>query len=86
MQLREKYVIVSKIINKYDPEQLLAGGAPDDEYSLECKEIAAYEIDQLTVVELAQVICNVFSRMFATSYQLDYCTAMATEIKAGMKS
>jgi predicted acetyltransferase len=73
--------ILTLVINDFDPEQLLAGGAPLDEYSSEIRQIADFDIKHLSEVELAVVIRDIFSKMFSSDYKLDYCTKLAKTIK-----
>jgi hypothetical protein len=52
--------ILTKIINIWDPIGLLASGAPENEYSIEIKQIMDLSIQCKTEIDLARIIRQVF--------------------------
>ena len=58
------YGIVKKYIDKYDFYQLLALGAPRDEYDMESHKITGLITCDSSTVEIAQAIYKVMFRAF----------------------
>ena len=60
----ERYAAIKAIINEWDPEGLIAIGAPDDEYDVEINSIAwsGYRIKDAETA--AQVVREVFDHYF----------------------
>ncbi|OPH51881.1 hypothetical protein BC351_34265 [Paenibacillus ferrarius] len=52
---------LSQVINDWDPVGLLAGGAPENEYSIEVKEIAQKSLSCKSETDLALIIYRVFN-------------------------
>lgn len=59
-----KFEIVKKHIDALDPENLLAIGAPDDEYDLEIADIAWRIKNTMQTNEAADLIRRVFVKYF----------------------
>ena len=59
-----KYQLVKKAIDKLDVYGLLEGGAPDDEFDSESKEIADRLSESDSVIQIAEVITDVFNKAF----------------------
>ncbi|NOU92565.1 hypothetical protein GC093_04875 [Paenibacillus sp. LMG 31456] len=53
--------LLTQVINKWDPIGLLAGGAPEDEYSIEIREIAQKSSLCNSETDLAILIFKVFN-------------------------
>ncbi|OUS70431.1 hypothetical protein B1748_28475 [Paenibacillus sp. MY03] len=51
---------LTRIINDWDPVGLLAGGAPEDEYSSEIRVIKQQAANCTSEIELAKLIQHVF--------------------------
>lgn len=60
----DKYEIVKKQIDKMDCYGLLSGGAPDDEFDSEAKEIAERIEITMSAEEISEIIADVFNRSF----------------------
>lgn len=76
------FIMVKKIIDNWDPVELLATHSPSDEYDSETQEIIDAIINN-TVGEVAQIIQDVFINAFGNDFftrSLDECMAIAKEI------
>lgn len=80
MKDQKNLIIVSDEIAKWDPEFLLALGAPEDEYATEIKEI----VKTLHVIQdehsLALFIKNVFEKYFDEKYEFEVCLEVSIKI------
>ncbi len=65
IQTKSKYDIVKKYIDQYDFMNLLALGAPDDEYSIEVDAICERLSDKFSAKEIAQIVLEVFEYEFS---------------------
>lgn len=72
--------IVTEHINEWDPERLLEGGAPDDEYEVEIEEIAEAVVDSRDEIEIAEAIEDTFVHYFGREYSFDDCYEVANKI------
>ena len=61
----EIFPVVKKCIDRMDYYALLAGGAPNDEFDSESKEISKRIHFDLTAQELADIIAEVFNNSFS---------------------
>lgn len=59
-----KYQLVKKAIDGLDVYGLLEGGAPDDEFDSESKEISDRISENDSIIQIAEVITDVFNRAF----------------------
>lgn len=64
MSDNEIFLIVKKYIDLMDCYALLAGGAPNDEFDSESKEISKKIHSDQSVQELADIISQVFNASF----------------------
>ena len=83
----EYFDLVKKVIDEWDPMNLLNIGAPSDEYDIESKNISN-EIDYKTSsIEIANIISKVFSNTFNESeiFSVNNCTNVAGKLKAMME-
>ncbi|MCC8438709.1 YugE family protein (plasmid) [Brevibacillus sp. M2.1A] len=71
---------VKKVINDWDPMDLLEIGAPTDEYESEVEEIVKVLQDTIDANELAEEIKQVFVRYFSQSLGLSECKKAARAI------
>jgi len=78
-------VILTKVINSWDPVGLLAGGAPDDEYRPEILEIGLEASACKTEADLAKVIYKVFSDKMGVKLNHLTCLKQAFTITEQMK-
>ncbi|MDQ0256867.1 hypothetical protein J2S74_004289 [Evansella vedderi] len=72
------YSIVKKHIKQWDPECLLASGAPEDEYETEIKEIVNGDMDN--VFQISKTIKAVFEKYFHLEYDPNECFKVAERI------
>ncbi|MBQ8323879.1 MAG: hypothetical protein IJX82_01865 [Clostridia bacterium] len=72
----ELLTLISTVICDLDPMGLLAGGAPEDEYEPEIREIGERITPELSAEEIASLMAEVFSRMFSVEEPAEkYLTA-----------
>ena len=64
MDEMSKYQLVKKAIDKLDVYGLLEGGAPDDEFDSESKEISDRISESDSIIQIAEVITDVFNKAF----------------------
>lgn len=84
------YDIVKKCIDEYDFDDLLAIGAPNDEYDTESEGIAQRINAESSVEEIADVIADVFHQSMGELLKADVdnpdsFTEIATKIKHELK-
>ncbi len=61
---------IERILASYDPEKLISGGAPSDEYRYEAKEIAMTYPFGGSWEDISRLIGDVFHRNFDFAYTL----------------
>jgi hypothetical protein len=84
MKMREREKIfdaVRSVIHEWDPYDLLAGGAPDDEFDSEISAV----IRQLDRIHSARDASHVISRVFSSSFepepfQVEYCESVGKRL------
>ena len=79
---------VKRIINEWDPIQLLAL-APSDEYDYEIHQIEIAAKEAVDVESLAKVIYNIFAESFGFDIfkkTIDVCTIIANKILQSSRS
>ena len=64
MSEMSKYQLVKKAIDELDVYGLLEGGAPDDEFDSESKEISDRISEKDSIIQIAEVITDVFNKAF----------------------
>ena len=64
MSEMSKYQLVKKAIDELDVYRLLEGGAPDDEFDSESKEISDRISENDSIIQIAEVITDVFNKAF----------------------
>lgn len=81
-QEREKiFNAVRSVIHDWDPYDLIAGGAPDDEFDSEISAV----IRQLDRIRSAGDACHVISRVFSSSFepelfQIEHCRSVGERL------
>jgi hypothetical protein len=79
-----EYIFVKEVIDEWDPIGLLGMGCPDDEYDPEIRDIVRLLSNIKSVVELAEVIHNVFDKWFnsidSIEYTFEKCYPVAIKI------
>jgi hypothetical protein len=79
---REKlFDVVRGVIHAWDPYDLLAGGAPDDEFDGEISAV----VRQLDRIRTPRDACHVISRVFSSSFepevfQVEHCRAVGERL------
>ena len=76
-----KYQLVKQAIDKLDVYGLLEGGGPDDEFDSESKEIADRLSESDSVIQIAEVITDVFNKAFDLHDKPSVYFSTAEEIK-----
>lgn len=74
------YKVVSKHINRWDPEHLLELGAPDDEYENEIERIVDLVLESRDEIEIAESIQDTFKATFGEVYDFDKVVVIAKKI------
>ena len=79
----ESFHTIKKIINEWDPYDLLSIGAPHDEYEMEIEEIIFRIKDKNNIEDNAAIISDVFSNSFNdyTFFTVENCIDIAKKIK-----
>ena len=77
----EIFETVRKVIHEWDPYDLLAGGAPDDEFDSEISAV----IRQLDRIRSSRDACHVISRVFSSSFepelfQIEHCQSVGLRL------
>lgn len=85
-QATDRFVIIKKEIDKWDPVSLFELGAPDDEYEDEIIAITLAFDEQMSCHDLAYVIKDVFDKMFSTSFDYNACFKVADKILNGINN
>ena len=60
----DKFRVIKKHIDRMDYYNLLATGAPSDEFDFESEEICARVKCEHSVLEIAEIIASVFNKHF----------------------
>ena len=81
-----KYQIVKKFINEWDPYDFISSGAPDDEFENEIKVIC-YKIESKnSIKDIACIVSDVFTKKFEDiHFSIDSCMGIAEKIKNGIE-
>ncbi|MFF2483474.1 hypothetical protein [Paenibacillus sp. NPDC058071] len=75
---------LTQIINDWDPVGLLAGGAPEDEYNIEVREIAEESSSCKSETELAVLIYRVFNDKMGIKLDPLTCLKQAFKITGAL--
>ncbi|MBR5244809.1 MAG: hypothetical protein IKW07_02135 [Clostridia bacterium] len=86
MSADEIYTIVKKYIDQMDHWNLLASGAPKDEFDMESKEISRRLRLEMSDQEIADVIVEIFSLSFNEQYDTTDFLFAAGQIKKDLAS
>ena len=62
--MSDKFLVVKKYIDQMDYYDLLASGAPSDEFDIESKEISSRVRYDHSVQDIAEIIASVFNEYF----------------------
>jgi len=81
MDEMSKYQLVKKAIDKLDVYGLLEGGAPDDEFDSESKEISDRISENDSIIQIAEVITDVFNKAFDLHDKPSVYCSTAEEIR-----
>lgn len=81
MTNKEKFKIVKKHIDKMDPYNSLAEGAPKNEFDLESKKISELISSEKSEIEIAETIANVFNMAFSENLAAETYLKEAKRIK-----
>jgi len=80
--MSDRFHIVKKHIDKMDYLDLLASGAPSDEFDIESKEISARVRCEHSVQEIAEIIASVFHEYFGEHDGATEFLSVAEQIKS----
>ena len=81
MSEMSKYQLVKKAIDGLDVYGLLEGGAPDDEFDSESKEISDRISENDSIIQIAEVITDVFNKAFDLHEKPSVYYSTAEEIR-----
>lgn len=81
MSEMSKYQLVKKAIDELDVYGLLEGGAPDDEFDSESKEISDRISESNSIIQIAEVITDVFNKAFDLHEKPSVYYSTAEEIR-----
>ncbi len=62
--MSDKFLVIKKYIDQMDHYDLLASGAPSDEFDIESKEISSRVRYDHSVQDIAEIIASVFNEYF----------------------
>ncbi len=79
--MSDRFHIVKKHIDKMNFFDLLASGAPSDEFDVESKEISARVRCEHSVREIAEIIASVFNEYFDEHDDATEFLSVAEQIK-----
>ena len=82
MTRERKREIIKEVIDIHDPIRLLSLGCPADEYLQEAclLETAIQEANSLNVVQLSDIISDIFCKQFDEILDKAVCDSFATDI------
>lgn len=86
MCFNEIVAIVKKHIDKLDYYNLLAEGAPSDEFDMEILEISRAINFDSSVSEIAKIIARVFKNNFSEATPVKFFIQTATDIKSDFEN
>ena len=81
MNEMSKYQLVKKAIDELDVYGLLEGGAPDDEFDYESKQISDRISESDSIIQIAKAITDVFNKAFGLHDKPSVYNSRAEEIK-----
>jgi len=79
--LSDRFHVIKKYIDQMDYYDLLASGAPSNEFDLESKEISARIRYGHTVQDIAEIIASVFNKYFDKDDDATVFLAVAEQIE-----
>lgn len=79
--MADKFQIVKMYIDQMDHCDLLASGAPSDEFDIESNEICAKIRYNQSVYEIAEIIASVFNEFFDEHNDASVYLTVAEQIK-----
>ena len=79
--MSDRFRVIKKYIDQMDYYDLLASGAPSDEFDVESKEISARIRDDHSVQDIAEIIALVFNKYFDEHDDATVFLAVAEQIE-----
>ena len=79
--MSDRFRVIKKYIDQMDYYDLLASGAPSDEFDIESKEISARIRDDHSVQDIAEIIALVFNKYFDEHDDATVFLAVAEQIE-----
>ena len=83
--MSDQFLVIKKCIDQMDYYDLLASGAPADEFDIESKEISARVRYDHSVHDIAEIIASVFHEYFDEQDDATVFLAVAEQIKKLLK-
>jgi hypothetical protein len=78
---QEAIAVATAVINEWDPYDLIAGGAPKDEFEGEVSRLVAKARDAHTPEALARLVSEVFSSSFELErFSVETCLPVASRL------
>ena len=83
----DRFTIIKKIINEWDPYDLISLGAPDDEFENEIIEIILKMKNENNLNDIAVIISDVFTKSFNDhdNFTIEKCIIIANKIEKEIK-
>ncbi len=83
----QRFAVIARVVNKWDPYGLLASGAPPDEFHPEIRAIA-WEIANVHSADAAvALVAKVYSAYFTpTDFPVERCRAVGLELFAELQA
>ncbi|MBQ6796418.1 MAG: hypothetical protein IJP10_00235 [Clostridia bacterium] len=79
--MSDRFRIVKKYIDQMDYCDLLASGAPSNEFDIESKEISSRIRDEHSAQDIAEIIASVFNKYFDEHDDATVFLAVAEQIE-----
>ena len=79
--MSDKFLVIKKYIDQMDYYDLLASGAPSDEFDIESKEISSRVRYDHSVQDIAEIIASVFNEYFDEHDDATVFLAVAKQIE-----
>ena len=78
--------IIRDTLHRWDPNGLIEGGAPKDEFNAEVEQIAVYLPHMRSNTDTARAISEVFSKAFAPDeFPLENCMEVGDDLYQSLK-
>jgi hypothetical protein len=77
---KHRAALVREFLNRLDPAQLIAIGAPADEYDAETPQVIRAMTEARDEADLRVCVAQVFRSMFGDSFGVERCDELSSEL------